>query len=501
MTTATKKREILGHIGTYSVATQITQVLSLIVAILSRNLLGPLQIGIWSTLKLVLTYSSYTTLGTTAASGREIPYFLGKKDEEAASHVKDSVLSFGLAASVVTAVGVIVYALLQKSILPPALYWGLLFTAALLILQRINNVMISLMRAYKLFTLASHQMVISAVVNLVLVTSLSYFFKLYGFLTAMLLSFIFNIAYIAFRHNFHFSFRLDKSLKGLIAFGFPLMLIGVVSALLNSIDKILIIRMLGFQAMGLYSLAIMANEFLARIPNSIGVILIPHFQEKYGERDSVEDVRRYVDHAIYGLLCIMPILIGITWIVTPAFVRQFMPDYVEGIRAVKFLILGTLFFSIAMPYGDFLVTLKKHLFLFPVTFASIVVAFLLNIAVIQAGYGIVGVALTTTLTQFLYFLMVFSIAARFLNYSFQDVWTTLSRIFLHFGLMTLALLALDQFVSSHDSFIHVGLQLLLFILLHVPIMIALNRKFGVLDHLKERFTKNLKTRESTTDNG
>jgi O-antigen/teichoic acid export membrane protein len=487
VTTTTKRFKILGSIGSYSVATQVTQVISLIVGVLSRNLLGPLHIGIWSTLKLVLTYSSYTTLGTTSAAGREIPYFLGKKEHKKASDVKDSVLSFGVLVAFFTAVGVAGYALIQRESLTPLLFWGLLFVAPLLVLQRINNVMISLLRAHKLFSLAGKQMMISAVVNLVLVVTLSYYFKLYGFLTAMFLSFVFNIVYITVHHNFHFTLKLSHSLKGLISFGMPLMLIGIVGALLNSIDKILIIRMLGFQAMGVYSVAIMANEFLVRVPNSIGVILIPHFQEKYGERDRVEDVRRYVDYAIYGLFSMMPVLIGLTWIVTPSFVHAVMPQYVEGIGAVKCLILGTFFFAIGMPYADVLVTLKKHLFLFPVTFAAILVAYGLNMLAINGGHGIGGIALATSVTQLLYFLTIFALATYFLKYTPRDMLIMLAHIGVRFLLMLGVLISLDAFVSSPNIFIHIGLQIFIFMAILSPIMIAANQKFGIWNHLKLRF--------------
>jgi O-antigen/teichoic acid export membrane protein len=484
-----EKTSILRHISVFTAATQISQLISMILGVVVRNLLGPFHMGIWSTLQLVMTYSSYTVLGTTSASAREIPYHIGKRDEMGADEIKNEVATFGVIVSVLTGLGIAAFVFLFGETYTPVFFWGLIGIAFLLVLQRVNNVMVGFVRAYKLFTLASHQTVISAVVNCALVAILVYFFKIYGFIAAMALSYIFNIGYIQYFHKFKFRFQLSSRIIKLIQFGLPLMLIGIINALLKSVDKIVIIRMLGFQAMGWYSVAIMASEFLARIPSAIDIILIPHFEHQYGRRDRIEDVRKFVDDAMFGFFNAMPIVIGLAWLTTPIFITYFLPQYQESILAAQFLMLSVYFFALSTPYGNFLVTLKKHMWLFPITVISLVLAAVLDVLVISAGFGITGVAIATAVSQFLYFVMLFIVANRYLGYTAAARLRVMVQAVGRFSLLLGALLAIQRFFVVPNLAVATAIHLSIFLFLCIPAAVSLNRRFLLLNRIKSKFTK------------
>lgn len=480
-----KRKEIVDDIGTYAFGSQATQFISMIAGILTRNFLGPMQMGMWSTLQIVLDYAKYTTLGTTEAVSREIPYYLGKKDGERAAEVKDVVTSFSTLAAVLTAIGIVIYAVLFRKTLPAGFFWGLIFVALLVILQRLNNLMVSLLRAYRQFRLVSRQMIWSAIVNATLVAVLSYQFKLYGFMWAMVFSFVFNVYYIARHYDFQFRYRINRSLYGLIAFGMPLMLLQVVGILLRSIDKIVIVKMLGFEAMGFYSVAILVANYLGQIPNSIGIVMVPHFHEKYGVRDSIADVKNYVDKSVRAFSYIMPLFIGLSWIAIPVFVSVALRAYVPGISSAQYLITGIFFAALTQSYGNFIVVIKKHLLIFPVTIVTTLIAAGVNILAVAAGWGIAGVAIVTSLVLFLNFLFLFLLSGKWL-YSREETWKVLSFVMFRFAYLCGSLALIDCFVRFPDIFVTAAVRAVLFLALSVPMIFQFDREFRIFRLMKEK---------------
>lgn len=485
-----KTKEILGHFGVYISGVQIKQLITIVGALVIRRFLGPLQMGIWSMLQIILTYAKYSTLGTSDATTREIPYYRGKKECGKADKVKDTVFSFSILTSLIVAIGLVIFTLLWRTQMRAEVFYGLLFVGMLIILQRVNNILIVLLRAHKEFAFASKQMVISAIVNIALIASLSYWFKIYGFLWATCLSFAFNICYIMSHRMFSFKFSLDwKQIIPLISYGFPLMILGVLGTIFRSIDKIMIVKMLGFEALGLYSIAVMAFNFANQIPISASVILVPHFQEKLGTTNNMRDLTGYISKSVYALSITIPIVIGLIWLASPFLIRLTLPNYTGGMGSLKYLLLGIYFVAVIKPYSIFLVGIKKHLSLLPVMVAVCLLSIIFNLVAIRRGYGISGVALATTVSLFLHFTIIYVFASRLI----ANVWQLSKdylKIMFHFLFLILVLFILRSVIpSSDDSLSQVCLQCGVFCIIYLPFVITLNRRFDIIATIKKRFLR------------
>ena len=160
-----KSKGIAHQAGWYATAFATTQFVTVLAAILTRRFLGPVQVGVWSLVQIVLSYAEYGTLGVASATPREIPFYVGKGDMPKAVRIKQATLDFTMLMSFFLAAGLAAYAFLSRPRIPGELFVGLLFAAALLILQQLNNVLIVLLRSFKKFELAGKQMFLSAVVN------------------------------------------------------------------------------------------------------------------------------------------------------------------------------------------------------------------------------------------------------------------------------------------------------------------------------------------------
>ena len=466
-----KKREIIKQAGIYSGSTQIAQIITLITAILFRRFLGPMQTGIWTTLQILVDYSKYATFGVMDAVNREIPYQVGKKDENRATEIKNLAFSFVISSSILVSGGIALFALLMRNHFSQEVFAGLLMVSGVIVLQRINNLMVSVLRCYKKFDVEASLTIVSAIVNGVFVASLSYFFKIYGFIWAMILSLAFNIVFLRLRHNYQFQWNLSwAKLKPLVAFGAPLMALGLLTTFLRSFDKIVIAKFLGFEAMGHYSIAQMACSYVSNFAISVAIVLLPHFQEKFGEKDDPKALGYYLFKSSLAYALTVPAFLGAAWIFGPYAIHLLLPKFIPGIPAMKILILSMFFIALFQPYYDFLITIKKHLILFPALGLIASIAVGIQLFVVKAGYGIEGVAGGVIVTYFLAFTLLYICSLRHFSSIKEGLFHYTSFIlpFLYFGISIY--LITHIFFSDDFSAKSCLFRLLAFSLTYLPLL-------------------------------
>lgn len=489
MTTSPGKRnEILKQAGIYTVGTQLTQLITLFAAVFSRRFLGPTQTGIWSALQILVDYSKYATMGVLDAAAREIPMCVGRKNSVAADELKNLTFTFIIISSSAIAVAILLAAFLLRGHLRPEIFYGSCFVAAVIFLQRINNLLIALLRCYKKFEVEAVFMIASAIVNAILVAVLTYKFKIYGFIWALILSFIFNIVFLLFRYDYKFRWVLDSDrLKPLIQYGLPLMALGIGMTVIRSIDKIMIARFLGFEDLGFYSIALMACSYISNFSISVAIVLVPHFQEKFGYQQNPHHLEPYLMKSSKAFALTLPVMIGLAWVCAPLGVALVLPKFANGIGAMKILSLSLFFIAQAQPFHDFLITIKKHTLLFPLLAGTVMVAVASDWGAIQLGWGIKGVAASTVGVFFLYFVLVYFTAARFFSISGLSFQPLIKRCLVFLYLM--AILGVEQCLTLHHEtqpFRTFFTGLLFFTLAYVPLLLILNRNFGLLTLVGEK---------------
>ncbi len=494
-------REIFKQAGIYAFSAQATQLITLIASILSRRFLGPLQVGIWATLQIIVEYAKYSNLGAVYSVAREVPYYIGKGQKKIAEEIQNIVFTTTFTSSSVIAFGIIAYALLFRNRLSREISYGLFFVAAIVILQRMNDLLISLLRSYKQFTLASKQILWSAVVNVVLVGAFTYYYKIYGFMWAIGLSLLFNIAYILVKSDLKLRFHFEpKRFKSIITFSFPLLLIGILTTIFRSIDRILVAKLMGFKALGFYSIGMMVCSYLSTIANSSTIVLVPHLQEKFGNRDDPRDLNELLHKAGYILSFTLPILIGSAWILIPIFVSLLLPQFIPAVPAVQYLSLSVFSITLSQPYSDFLITIKKHILLFPILGISSLCTFLLFSWLIKSGYGIEWVAATVSAANLVVFSVIYFVSAKYL----ANRALTLKSYLINVGCFAYLLIVLYLinflFISNNNLFLVTALKLIVFYTAFFPLLLILNRKFHLLQFVKSKLQKRL-PRQINPDTG
>lgn len=467
---------ITRHAISYSSATLVTQLVGLAAAVLSRRFLGPVSIGVWAVVQVVVEYSAYSSLGVSEAAPREIPFYKGKGDEAAAERVKNAVFSFATASAVVVAALVSAFALSRRPFLSEEMFWGLLFASAIIVLQRVNNLLVTLLRAYKEFALAGRQMTLSAVVNAVLTAVLAYRFRFYGFMAALCLSFVFNIVYILWKSRIRIApcFELKEG-WALVRYGLPLQLLGVINTFLGSIDRILIAALLGFRDVGLYGVAVMGYSYLAGLPNAVATVLVPHFHEEFGKRQNPRELLGYLQKSSRAFSELMIVLVGCGWFLSPLFIRWALPEFAEAVPAAQWMMLGSYFLALTHPYSTFLIVIKRHLPLFGVLGVLSALALAVYPPAVLSPYGIQAVAIAGACLALLRFLMVYFLASRQVHEGTEST-RELTGVLLRFAALAALIAAFEFLFARLPELLRPPAQTALFLAASWPLCSGLYQK-------------------------
>ncbi len=485
------KKEILGQVGHFSMATILTHLVTIVAVFLTRKFLGPLQMGIWAILQVILTYTMYCSFGITYGIVQKVPFYRGKKEFEKADEIRDVVISFSVLTTTMVAAGVIIFAFLSRHKLSGDIFLGLIFLAIIIFLTRINNLLITILRAYKEFILAGRQMFLSAIVNAVLVATLAYSFKLYGFMLATCLSLVFNIGYMWFHFRFPFKWNLNFSLvKELLIYGALLITVDFFGSTVLTADRVVIAKMLGLEAVGLYTIAQMAWTYVFTFPNSISIISATNLQEKFGRNEQIENLKNYVSKSLQALSVVMPLVISMIWILGPPLVRILLPKFIGGVEALKLLVLATFFSALFTTLEQFLIAIKKQTLLLPLGLVWVVCAFSFNFIAIKLGFGIAGVGAAMALTALIRFLVLYGISSSFL-FSWRESRDHLLKIFGAFAYFLILVIGLSKISFSVNSLLNQIIIFAIFTLLYLPILLRLNAQLGILplliNHLSTKF--------------
>lgn len=405
------KRNIIKAFFIYGAGNYVSQAFGMLSGFLMRIFLAPYYMGLWQGFSIIKSYASYMNLGVSKAATREIPYFRGKKYYEKADRLKNTGFSFSMIAASFVALGCVLYAFIEKDTLNPYVFWGFITIGLVVMLERLESYVVTILRAKRMFFPESLGKALNSILNIILIIILVRNFKLYGLYFSNIIVYLFSIVMLFLLSKEHFSFVLRKEeLKNLIKVGVPLVMMGFMFMNLINVDKLVILKMLGPEKLGLYSIAIMAGNLIYDLSNIASIILYPRFQEMYGRSEEKKMVYARMLKVIGTLWLPCLLLVTAGSIILPYVIRSVIPKYIGGIAAMQIYFAGIYFLSLSLFCADFLVTINKQVFSIIVLIAVTAVNFMLSISAVKLGFGIEGVAFAASVSYFIYFLSLFAVA-------------------------------------------------------------------------------------------
>jgi len=369
------------------------QIMNIGTALLRPLLLTPELFGLFSMLRLIPTYAHHIHLGARHALRYRMPLYQEHGETEKSDTLRASVLTGVAIITGLVALALVVTAAVIDA--TPEVRIGLLICAVSVVVISLYDHVLAELKGFQLFRIVGLQNYLSAVIMLVVGAALIWWFGFYGAMATELVVFAVLLVVLARKGLVRMRWRFDLSLfKGAVLFGAPTLLFDVALLLMRTTDRIVIAGTLGFEQLGYYALGSIVLAYVMHIPGATREVMEAKLFQHGRTEDLQQRFERYVMQPIRIVAFAMPVLIGPAIILLPAAIHLALPDYSQGVPAMQALMLGGFFLAISFPLRGILVASERQIRAVGVLLASIVLHAGLSYGLIQAGFGIVGVAVS-----------------------------------------------------------------------------------------------------------
>jgi O-antigen/teichoic acid export membrane protein len=395
-------------------ANYVAQGFLFVAGLLQRGLLGPTGAGYWALMQSAWTYLTIAPLGTMNATGRQIPFYRGKKDIDAAVAVSDTGSSFSILAVGVVGAFMTAVCLLFGGGWPDELRYGLALLGVLGPLRMFGDVHKTLLQATKRFDASSVTTVVEAMILVVVQTLCVVAFGFYGMFLGIALSIVglyllwIRMGVAGFRRA-AFGWTIERRrVPELVSFGLPLMIQGQLWLLFMSIDNLIVAGFISVKQLGYYALAVAVTNYVLHLPRSIGAALFPRMTEKFVETETIESIRHYAtDTQRLLAYMLVPVFLGAAYFLVPVLIRQGLPAFTPAIEVVRIMVAGSFFIALVNMPTKVLTTAGYRWGITALTVMCLAVNAAANfVAVAVLDWGLEGAAAATAFSYLVAFLVL-----------------------------------------------------------------------------------------------
>ena len=235
------KRGILSHISYYSIAQILSEALFFVRGFLLARIFGPTLFGLWTEIKLALIFLQYARFGTNEAMMREVPYAVGRGDNEYANEIKKTVFSFNILSSGFVAIILFILVIFFEKTRDSGISGLWAYLAVIFVVSQMYWVINIKFQTEKNFNQSSKIIFGFASCSTVVGLVFAHFFSLPGFLLALAISYLSMIILTQEGLLFFSLYACNRSLlQELIKIGLPIMISGALLIILWNTDKLII---------------------------------------------------------------------------------------------------------------------------------------------------------------------------------------------------------------------------------------------------------------------
>jgi O-antigen/teichoic acid export membrane protein len=330
-------------------STYLTRAVLLARGLVAAIALGPAGFGAWNALTLVLEYGTYASAGVPQGLDLRLPAASARADaarERALLAGAWALMTAGFAAYAV--VGAVAFVsgvpVLTAGIGPGPALLMLAAAGVQMTLQYLG----SALRARERFAPVSQSQALQGLLGGGLGIALVGRFGLWGLAAGWLAGSLAALARLrAAAPDVPLAPAGPRTGLTLAAAGLPVFGFFLASLVLRSVDRIAFVQRGAAEALGLYSLGLMAAGLVLYLPEAVAGVLYPRITAATeGARDEAR-TRTEVERAQRALAVLLPlgVAIGMVWM-APA-VAAWLPRYRAGVEAMRLLAFGSMLLSAA----------------------------------------------------------------------------------------------------------------------------------------------------------
>jgi O-antigen/teichoic acid export membrane protein len=364
------------------------------------GVLGPNMYGIWIQMTVVFNYALHLPLGFQHVMSREVPYYLGRQENERAIAIQDIVFAVMLSTSLLASIVVIV--LLEFSDYHPLALSlpALLVVLAVVIVQQINSFYSILLRARQQFIAYSVGFVLVALISLVFGVLFAQLWGAVGVAIAQGLALFAVTVFWLLRTPYHPSLkRLHwAEFNHLTRIAIPLFFVGICGLLIVSIDRLMMVFFYSEEQIGFYGLAYMVNQSVSLIVMPVVQSITPRMMLAYGRHNDTKKIQDYLFLLTQGVGSCVAVFVGTLYFWAGDIVMWLLPDFSPAIPAIQALLMGGAFLAMANGGNTFLVAVNRQSQVLSIQVVMIVVQVIIIGALGNAGSSIAWIAQAMAVT-------------------------------------------------------------------------------------------------------
>ena len=380
-----------------SAGVSLSKLLGVACTFLIAKFILPADFGLWTTITVVISYSTISTLGAIETLVKKYPLLVSSNQPVAASRLEQTVLfSVALSSAFVLLSGFAIAAFAFEGPIRQVVASSSIVAATFLFSE------------YFYFRLSAHQRFLyvssiesfRAVSRFAILVPLSWKFGLAGLVVGLAvnegivctLAFLLNLKSGGFGP---FVRPQGKALLDAIRNGLPITMVWWLLMLFNTTDRMVSMWCLGRTATGYYALGTSIASAITMIPLALGRVLYPRISEQIGKN---------VSPATLGLLVLKPtqilslfLALGIGMIVCmlPLVYLQLLPKYSPGLVSAQILMVACYFLSLPRNGVNYLIATNRETELLVLLTFGILFAVLSCAVLAKTGLNIAGIALGT----------------------------------------------------------------------------------------------------------
>lgn len=350
-----------GMVFFVSLANILAAVFGIIGGIIVARLLLPEELGLFNSFSVFTGYIILAQIGIPNGLGRELPFFLGRNDIKSVHRFASTALLFSLILGVFSIVISIIFSVyfLYNSLFEFA------FGSIIIGITSFQTFYITkyLKVLYRSDAEFNKLAIIKIIVSLISLMSIFFVWKygFYGlgvrvflvFLIDLLISFYWRPIKVSPQWSF-------LTLKELFKVGAPIFFVASVYGLWPTIQRTVILSIGGVKALGLFALAIIVQNMLSTVNNSISSVSFPKMTYAYGKGIKFVELMKIPAKFIVFSFILYLLIAIIGWFLLPIVVEWLLPNYIEGVPAAKWMLVA-LVVSVFGIFSNVYPVIKKNM--------------------------------------------------------------------------------------------------------------------------------------------
>lgn len=302
----------------------------------------PAEMGIWASVSLALVYSLFALIGIQNGLSRELPYYLGANDELMAKRLAATTLFYTGLSCITSLLGgaCIVVWLLYKN-RDPRLVLAVGAMSLMVTFQFYQYYLFLTFRSKNSFLKLAWVQTWQASIML-LTLPLLVMFHYYGMLlravltAALALYLMHRVRPLIVRPSWD-----TASFWLLIKTGLPIFATDYVRIVSGTVDKLVLLRFVGVEQVGLYALAATTASAFQVLPQSIAHYVYPRMSHHYGRTNNPRVLWGIAYKVTLVVLAVMIPVAMIGYLLLPWGVKTLFPKYVAGTHAAQIMLFAS----------------------------------------------------------------------------------------------------------------------------------------------------------------